>query len=180
MSTVNSLPSIPESNTTATKVDLSPDGDQHNSDQESALLDDHKTEGHRRNLISKVARSFSRSRLVSGLRITWRELCSLPWRIAIARSNNWFRYGNSTDYYVQGLPLTHSMRRKYRDVRIRGIQIIRTIHPAATPVDFHILLNSIDLQILLECQDREAELNGSPSLGKSHDKSDPAKRKEDS
>jgi hypothetical protein len=84
-------------------------------------------------------------------------------RIAISRRNNWFRYGNSLDCSVQGLPLPHHLRRKYRGARIRGIQILRTIHPAATPVDFHILLNSIDPQMLLEYQNMEPGSNGNLS-----------------
>ena len=164
-----------------TKASPRCDADQHNSDQESALSDDRTATGHRRSWISKAVTNLFHSHLVSGLHITWQELCSLPSRIAIARRNNWFRYGTSPDWYVQGFPLTHSLHRKYRDARIRGIRIIHTIHPAATPVDFHILLNSIDLQcLLLECQDREAGLNENPSLDKSHDKSSPEKHTEGS
>jgi hypothetical protein len=151
-----------EKENAATKGDSKLDEGQCNSGLESALSGARTEADHRRNWLLGAVASLFHSRHASGLRALWRELCSLPSRIAISRRNNWFRYGTSPDCYVQGLPLPPDMRRKCRGIHIRGIQILRTIHPAATPVDVHILLNAIDLQILLECRDKEAGLCESP------------------
>jgi hypothetical protein len=163
-----------------TKVSPRCDVDQHNSDLGSSLSDVRKGADRRRNWISRAAANLFLSHHLLGLRTVWREICSLPSRIAIAQRNNWFRYGNSLDYSVQGLPIPYHARRKWRCVRIRGIQIMRSIHPRATPVDFHILLTAIDPLILQGCSDMELGLNESLSADgapKCSDKSEMEKRK---
>jgi hypothetical protein len=76
--------------------------------------------------------------------------------------------------------MTQDQCRRYRDARIRGIQTMRTIHPAATPVDLHILVSSIVPQIFLEHQDTEAESSEVPGVEKCHYKAVMRKGKEGS
>jgi hypothetical protein len=68
-----------------TKVDSQPDGDQYNSGLESALSDAHTEEGRRRNWFSRAATNLFQSHRPLGLRVVWRELCSLPSRICCFR-----------------------------------------------------------------------------------------------
>ena len=161
-----------------TKVSPRCDADQRNSDQGSALSDVHTGADHRRNWISRVAASLFPSHRLLGLRTVWRELCSLPSRIAIARRNNWFRYGICLDSTVRGLPMPHALRRRYRGARIRGIQIMRSIHPEATMVDHQILLTSIDPQIFQEYQDTELGSCENPFPEKFHGREEMEKCKE--
>jgi hypothetical protein len=163
-----------------TKVDSISDEGQRNSGLESALSGARTEADHRRNWLSKVAANLFLPHRLLGLRAMWREICSLPSRIAISRRNNWFRYGISLDCSVRGLFLPSYLRGKYRDARIRGIQILRTIHPAATPVDLHILLSAIDPQIFLEYRDTEVGSSEIPSLETLRNRAKTAKRKAES
>lgn len=161
-----------------TKVSPRCDADPRNSGQESALSDVHTGADHRRNWISRAAASLFPSHRLLGLRTVWRELCSLPSRIAIARRNNWFRYGICLDSTVQGHPMPHALRHRYRGARIRGIQIMRSIHPGATMVDHQILLTSIDPQIFQEHQETEPGSCESPFSKKFHGREETEKGRE--
>lgn len=98
------------------------------------------------------------------LRAMWLELCSLASSIASLRRNNWFHHEVSLDHFAEQECVPYPLQCKYRRVRIRGIQKALSIRPAATLVDFHILVSPIDLQSFLEGQDRATEttLQGPP------------------
>lgn len=91
------------------------------------------------------------------LRAVWLELCSFVARIGYARRNNWFRYGIGPDSLALEAYLPHAIRDRRRHVRIRGIRIILSIHPAPSPSDFHILLRTIDRLLPEEDQDMGGE-----------------------
>jgi hypothetical protein len=141
----------------STKVEPPLDGDQHNSDLESALSDADTEVGQRRKLISRVAASLFPPHRFLGLRPVWRELCNLPWRIAILRSNNWFRYGIPLESPSQRASLPRATRDRFRHARIRGIQKARSIYPAVSPLDLYILLRAIDHFLLEEDQGKAGE-----------------------
>jgi hypothetical protein len=140
-----------------TKVDSKRDGDQCNSDLELALFGDHREEGRRRNLFSKVAASLFPSHRLLGLRAVWRELCSLRSRIAILRRNNWFRFGICLESPSQQASGRCDPQRDFRCARIRGIQKMRSIHPGATPLDFYILARTIDRDLFEEDRGKATE-----------------------
>jgi len=112
---------------------------------------------HEKILALTGAISRSRLRQLQALYIVWRELCSLVWRIGIARKNNWFRYGISLDLPSQRRTVPATVRRKYRHVRILGIQRLYAIHPAASPSDLYMILHAIDPQSLPGVPDRATE-----------------------
>jgi hypothetical protein len=140
-----------------TKVESKRDGDQRNSDLESALSGAHREAGHQRNLLSRVAVSLFPPPRLLGLRAVWRELCSLHSRIAILRKNNWFRYGIPLESPSQLASPRHAIRGRFRRARIRGIQKALSIHPGLTPLDFYILARTIDRDLFEEDRDTAGE-----------------------
>ena len=140
-----------------TKVESECGGDRHNSDLESALTGAHTEADRRRNLLSKVSTNLFPSRRLLGLRAVWRELFSLPSRIAILRRNNWFRYGIPLESLSQRENLPPNLRNKYRRARIRGIQKLCSIHPAPSPLDFYILARTIGHDLFAEDLDKAEE-----------------------
>ncbi len=140
-----------------TTGDSKPDGDQGNSGLELALSDAHREEGRRRSLFSRAAASLLPPHRLLGLRAVWREICSLPSRIAILRRNNWFRYGIPLESSSQLASPQSAIRGRFRRARIRGIRKALSIHPALTPLDFYVLLRTIDRDLFEEDQDTEGE-----------------------
>lgn len=141
----------------STKGEPTLDGGQHSSDLESALSDAHMEVGQRRKLISSIAASLFPPHRLLGLRAVRRELCTLPSRIAILRSNNWFRYGIPLESPSQQENFPRAIRDKFRRARIRGIRKARSIYPALSPLDLYILLRTIDRDLFEEDEGKAGE-----------------------
>jgi hypothetical protein len=140
-----------------TKGDSLRDAYPDKTSQESAISGVRKATARRKMMTVRVGLNLFLFRQKIVLRAVWLELRSLCGRIAILRRNNWFRYGILLTADAQGnhMPLSHS--RKYLRARIRGIQTILSIHPAATLVDHYLLIQATALSP--ECLDRESESN---------------------
>lgn len=133
---------------------------------ELALSDGRKVKRRRRSLLSRAVTNLFRIRadLRACSHIVWQELCSLVARIAIARKNNWYRSGTPFGSCIVARRLPRRLASKYRLARIRGIQLLRAIHPEATQVDVHILLTAIDPHLFQDYLDTELGARGVPSL----------------
>ena len=140
-----------------TKDDSVRDADQCNSDPEPTLSDARMEANPGRKLFSRVAAGLFPSHRLLGLRAAWRELCSLPSRIAILQRNNWFRYGIPLESSSQLASPQSAIRHRFRRARIRGIRKALSIHPALTPLDLYILLRTIDRDLFEEDQEMAAE-----------------------
>ena len=140
-----------------TKVETKRDERLDNICLESALSGAHTGADRQRRLFSRVGASLFPSHRLLGLHAVWRELCSLPSRIAILRRNNWFRFGISLESSSRQGNLPRATRDKFRRARIRGIRKLLSIHPAATPLDFYVLLRSIDRDLFEEDQGKAEE-----------------------
>jgi hypothetical protein len=91
------------------------------------------------------------------LHAIWLELRNLTSRIALLRNNNWFRYGICLQSGEERAMLSHQAARKYQQARILGIRRLLANHPAATLVDFHLLLTTIHPCLFGEDQRKEGE-----------------------
>jgi hypothetical protein len=77
------------------------------------------------------------------LRTIWREVCNVRHRIALLHKNKLHRYGICLETALERHRRTHHQQYNYRQARMRSIRTLLTIHPGATLVDLHLLLQTI-------------------------------------
>ncbi len=96
-----------------------------------------------------VAPSRFQSHLIY-LHTIWRELCNVRHRIALLHRNKLHRCGICLETSSERHRRRHQQRCNFRQVRMRSIRKLLTIHPEATLVDLHLLTQIVGPHLFAE------------------------------